>query len=157
VGFGGDVRYAYRFKSQLEYQHRLIHSLYWNASGRYLNYPVHDTIIFTPGLIFYFRDNDISLFYNHAITESRGGASSGILRGNFVFNNRLSFYVGAAAGERLYDINELPAADQNGYIAFAGFRFRLNDRLFLRTGFSYSTEKPSFIKRSLEIGLSAKF
>jgi YaiO family outer membrane protein len=157
IGFGGDVNYLYRFKSQLEYQHKLIQTLFWSLGGRYLNYPSNDTYIIYPGLIFYFGNNDISIYYNHSVTESRGQASSGIIRGNFVINNRLSLYAGAAAGERLFDIFELPASEQFGYIGFGGLNFRLTGWLTARTGFSYSTEKPSFIKRSLEFGLTAKF
>ena len=157
IGFGSDITYVYRFQTRLEYAHRLSGSLFWQTGYRYLNYADNDVFIGYPGLIYYFGDNYVTAFYNVSHTESRGNAQWGTVKGNFALNDRVSLWLGQAIGQRLYDIELLPASKQYGYIIFCGVDFKLTRALDLQLGYSYSMEKPDFIKRSLEFGLSSKF
>jgi opacity protein-like surface antigen len=107
-------------------------------------------------LIYYFGNNYIAAYYNLSHTQNRGKAQWGTLKGNFAVNDRLSFWIGQAIGERLYDIWILPASKQYGYIYFCGVDLRVTKSLNLQLGYSYSRERPDFLKRSLEFGLSFK-
>jgi YaiO family outer membrane protein len=157
IGFGDHITYVYQFQSRLEYQHRLFKNYFWQLGYRYLNYADNDVFIGYPGLVYYFGDNYITIFYNTSHTEGRGNAQWGTVKGNFSLTDRLDAWLGAAVGERLYDIQLLPPSNQYGYIAFCGFDFKIVKDLSLRLGFSYSKEKPSFTKRGLDIGLAYKF
>ncbi len=157
IGFGADITYVYRFQARLEYQHRVAGGLFWQAGYRYLNYADNDVFIGLPGLTYYFGDNYITAYYNVSQTESRGTAQWGTVKGNVALNDRLSVWLGQAIGERLYDIELLPASKQYGYILFCGAGVKLTRSLDLQLGYSYSRERPDFIKRSLEFGLSCKF
>ncbi len=157
IGFGDDITYVPRFRSVQEYQRRLVKNLFWQFGYKYLNYSDNDVNIVYPGLYYYFKDHYLSMFYNVSFTESRGTAHWGVLKGNFALNKRLNAWIGTAVGERLYDIELLNASKQYGYIIFSGFDLTLYKELKLRLGFSYSKEKPDFIKRSVDYGLSIKF
>lgn len=157
ISFGNDITYVPRFRATQEYQRRFIQDIFWQFGYRYLNHPEDDVNIVYPGLVYYFKDHYLSLFYNASFTESRGTAQWGTIRGNFAVNDRLNLWLGTAAGERLYDIELLKASKQYGYILFLGTDFKLYKELKMRLGFSYSKENPDFIKRSLDYGLSFKF
>lgn len=157
IGWGWDVTYMYRFQSILEYGHRIKNGLYWQAGYNYRNYTLNDTYMVYPGLIYYFGNNYVSADYGMCLTESRGQAQFGTLKGNFALTERLSWLMGTAVGRRVYDIYELPARDQFGYIIFTGFNYNLCEWLSARAGYSYGTENPDFIKRSINFQLSAKF
>lgn len=157
IGFGGDISYVYRFQTMLEYSRRLINNYFWQFGYRYLNYSDNDVFTIYPGLVYYFDNNYLTAFYNLSSTQSRGRAQSGMVKGNFSINKSLNFWLGVAAGERLYDVEVLDANEQNGYIAFAGLDFKIYKGLKARLGYSYSKERPSFIKRSLDYGLSIRF
>lgn len=157
IGFGPDASYLYSFQAQLEYQRPLVRTLFWQVGARYSDYSDNGTYLIYPGLTYYFGDNDISIVYNQTVIEGRGPGSSGTVRGHFVLNDRVSIYAGGAVGAWLFDIDGLSAADEFGYIGFSGFNVKLTSWLTARIGYSYSAEKPSFIKRSVEAGLSAKF
>lgn len=157
IGWGANIDYLYEFQTTLEYEHKLIKDYFWNFTYRYLNYPDDDVYIFSPGLRYYFGDHFLSIFYNASSTESRGVAQWGTIKGNFALNKRLNFWIGSAVGERLYDILPLKASEQYGYIFFTGFDCNIYKNLFVRLGYSYSKEEPSFIKRSLDFGASIKF
>jgi hypothetical protein len=157
AGWGWDVTYMYKFQSIIEYGHRLHKNLFWQAGYNFRNYVLNDTHMIYPGLIYYFGDNYISVDYGLSITESRGTASFGTVKGNFALTKRVSLLLGTAIGRRLYDIFELPAYDQFGYIIFTGLNFNVCPWAVARVGYSYGTEKPDFIKRSITSSISLKF
>jgi len=95
--------------------------------------------------------------YGTTLTESRGVAQFGTIKGNFALTERLYLLVGAAVGRRLYDIFELPADQQFGYIIFSGLSYNLSSWATVRAGYSYGTEKPDFIKRSINTSVTLKF
>lgn len=157
IGFGKDADYTYSSQARVEYGHRLVRNCYWQLGSRYLNYSAGDVFIVSPGLIYYFGNNYVSVFYNTSHTEGRGNAQWGTIRGNFYLNDRLSAWLGTAVGERLFDIELLPASEQYGSIAFGGIDWKLTKDIHLKLGASYSEEKPYFSKSSFEAGLSCKF
>jgi hypothetical protein len=157
AGWGWDVTYMYRFQSILEYGHRIKNGLYWQVGYNFRNYAVNDTYMVYPGLIYYFGDNYISTDYGMTLTESRGVAQFGTVKGNFALGKRFSLSLGTAVGRRVYDIFELPAYDQFGYIIFTGLNFNVCPWATARIGYSYGTEKPDFIKRSINTSISLKF
>jgi YaiO family outer membrane protein len=157
AGWGWDVTYMYKFQSIIEYGHRIKNGLYWQVGYNFRNYAANDTYMVYPGLIYYFGDNYISADYGMTFTESRGVANFGTVKGSFALTKRLSLLLGMAAGRRLYDIFELPAYDQFGYIIFSGLNFNLCPWATARLGYSYGTEKPDFIKRSINTSISLKF
>jgi hypothetical protein len=157
VGWGWDVTYMYKFQSIIEYGHRIKNGLYWQVGYNFRNYAINDTYMVYPGLIYYFGDNYISADYGMTLTESRGVAQFGTVKGNFALGKRFSLLLGVAAGRRLYDIFVLPAREQFGYIIFSGLNFNVCPWAIARIGYSYGTEKPDFIKRSISTSLSLKF
>ncbi|MDO8488500.1 MAG: hypothetical protein Q7S42_00065 [Candidatus Omnitrophota bacterium] len=157
AGWGWDVTYMYKFQSIIEYGHRIKNGLYWQVGYNFRNYAINDTHMVYPGLIYYFGDNYISIDYGMTLTESRGVAQFGTVKGNFALSKRFSLLLGAAAGRRLYDIFELPAYDQFGYIVFSGLNFNVCPWATARIGYSYGTENPDFIKRSINTSVSLKF
>lgn len=159
MGFGTGLKYLYRYQTTLEYEHRLVKGYSANLGFRFLDYPSDgdNVYIFSPGLRHYFGNHYISAFYNASKTEGRGIAQWGTLKGNFTVNDRLNVYLGTAVGQRLYDIFELDASKQFGYIGFSGIDFNVYKNFKLRLGGSYSMEKPAFRKRSLDLGGSVKF
>jgi hypothetical protein len=92
-----------------------------------------------------------------SLVESRGLAHFGTVKGNFAIGKYFSWLIGAAVGRRLYDIFELPARDQFGYIGFTGIGINLYKGISARIGYAYGTEKPDFIKRSVFADLSLRF
>lgn len=157
VGWGWDTTYMYRFQSVVEYGHKIKGGLYGDLGYTYRNYATNDSYMVYPGLTYYFGHNYLSTNYGMSLIESRGVAHFGTLKGSFAITKRLSWLLGAAVGRRLYDIYERPARKQFGYIIFTGLNFDLCQWLSARVGCSYGTEKPSFIKRSTYVSLSAKF
>lgn len=157
IGQGWDVTYMYKLQSILEYGHRIKKGLFWQAGYNYRNYMENDTYMLYPGLIYYFGDNYISADYGLTYTESRGQAQFGTVKGNFALGRRLSLLLGMAIGRRLYDIFELAAYDQFGYIVFCGLNFNICRWATARIGYSYGTEDPDFIKRSFNTSISLKF
>ncbi len=156
-GFGSDVDFIYKFQNILEVSHKLAGNLYWQGGYNYRNYKQNDTYLIYPGLIYYFGDNYVSVDYGVSMIESRGNSQFGTVKGAFAITDSLHWSLGAAVGERLYDIFELPSNKEYGYIVFTGFTLNLYKDLNLRLGYSYGMEKPSFIKRGLTFGLSIKF
>lgn len=157
LGWGWDITYMHKFQSIVEYGRRIKNGLFWQAGYNFRHYQLNDNYIFYPGLIYYFGDNYVSADYGLSITESRNSAQFGTLKANFALGKRLSWLMGTAIGERLYDIFELPARKQFGYIIFTGLQFNLCQAIAARVGFSYGTEKPDFIKRGANVSLSIKF
>ena len=157
AGWGWDVTYMYKFQSIIEYAHRIKNGLYWQAGYNFRHYAVNNTNMFYPGLIYYFGDNYISVDYGINFTESRGQAQFGTVKGSFALTDRFSLSLGTAVGRRLYDIYELPARDQFGYIIFSGLNYKVCSWATARIGYAYGTEKPDFIKRSINASLSLKY
>jgi YaiO family outer membrane protein len=156
-GFGNDISYLPVFRALQEYERRLVKNISWQAGHIYLNYPVNDVNIVYPGLVYYFGNNYVSAFYNASFIQTRGTAHWASFKGNFSLSERLNLWLGTAVGERLYDIDLLKASEQYGYIFFSGVDLKVCHDLRLRLGFSYSKERPDFIKRSIDYGFSVKF
>jgi hypothetical protein len=147
----------YKFQSIAEYGHKIVKGLFWQAGYSYRNYSTNDTYTIYPGLIYYFGDSYISADYGLSLIERRGAGQFGTVKGTFALGKYLSWLIGAAVGERLYDIYELAPQKEYGYIIFTGFNINLYKNLSVRIGCSYGTEKPDFIKRSADVALSLKF
>ena len=158
TGFGWDVNYIYNFQTIAEYAHKLIKDVYWQIGYNYRAYhtsgDVHNVY---PGLIYYFGDHYISANYGVSWIESRDAAHFGIVKGNFAITDFLRLYGGVAFGERLYDIYGIHAHSETGYIVFTGVTLNVYKGITCRVGCGYGTEKPKFIKRSLDFGATVKF
>ena len=157
IGFGWMVDYIYRLQNIAEYGHRLYKNLFWQIGYNYRGYKTNDTHLVYPGLIYYFGDSYLSADYGVSFIESRDTAQFATFKGNFAITEFLHWSAGIAFGERLYDIYELDARQESGYILYTGFNIRVYKGINFRVGCSYGTEKPKFIKRSLNFALSAKF
>jgi YaiO family outer membrane protein len=158
AGFGWDTTYIYNFQTIAEYGHKIIKNLYGQIGYTYRAYHVSgDVHNVYPSLIYYFGDHNISANYGVSWIESREPSSFGIVKGNFKITKFLSYYLGTAFGQRLYDIFAISATKEKGYIVFTGVIINLNKNITARVGCGYGTEEPKFIKRSLNFGLTAKF
>lgn len=157
IGFGNDVHYIYHMQAIAEYAQRLYKDLYWQTGYSYRSYSSGDSYTLYPGLIYYFGDHYITADYGVGFIQWRDTAQFGSLKGNFAVTDSLRWWVGAAYGQRLYDIMGLESRKECGYILFTGITVKLTDTISARAGFSYGTEAPRFIKRSLDLGLSVKF
>ncbi len=156
-GFGWDVNYIYKQQNILEVSHKLYRNLFWQMGYNYRHYPVNDTYLSYPGLIYYFGDNYIGVDYGISAIESRGVAQFGTIKSDFALTKFLHWSLGTAIGERLYDIFGLKASKEYGYIIFTAANLNISKNVNCRIGFSYGTERPKFIKRSLDASLSVKF
>lgn len=157
TAFAWQVDYIYKFQNIAEYGHKLIKDLYWQMGYSYRYYDTGDTHLVYPELIYYFGDSYMSATWGVSYIEDRDTAQFGSFRGNFAITNFLNFIAGVAVGQRLYDIYGLDAHEEFGYILFTGLNFKVYKGISARVGYSYSTEAPKFIKRSLNFGLSVKF
>lgn len=157
AGFGADVDYIYKNKVLIEHDHLLVKNLFLETRAIYLNYPQDDIYIFSPGLFYYFGDNYLNISYNMSFKESYDVAQWGVIKGLFTINEKLHVWIGTAIGERLYDIFPRKASEQYGYIEFATFEYKITKDIDFNLGYSYSMEKPKFIKRSVNTGLFIKF
>jgi hypothetical protein len=102
-------------------------------------------------------DNYIRADYGISHIVSRGTGQFGTFKGSFAINKRLRWDVGTSIGEWLYDIYGLSAGKERGYILYTMFNFEISKNMRLSTGYSYGTEKPNFIKRSINASLSVNF
>jgi len=157
VGFGWLVDYIYKFQSIAEYGHRLYKDLFWQIGYTYRGYSLYDTHMVYPGLIYYLGNSYISGNFGATFMESHDTATFGVIKGNFVITDFLQWNMGIAVGERLYDIYNLEARQESGYIIFTGLNIRVYKGISFRVGYSYGTEEPKFIKRSVNFALSTKF
>lgn len=156
-GFGWKVDYIYKMQTILEYGHKLYENLYWQIGYNWRNYTIHDTHLVYPGLIYYFGDSYISGDFGVIYKEHSSTGYLGTFRGNFAITEFLNWYAGVAVGQRLYDIYELKANKENGYILFTGLSIKIYKGWTARGGISYGTEEPKFIKRSVNFDLSLRF
>lgn len=158
AGFGWDVDYMYKLQSIIEYGHRIYKTVYLQAGYNYRDYDSGDTHLVYPGIIYYFGDNYISVDYGASGIEGRGLANFGTVKGNFAITSFLDWMGGIAFGERLYDIYGFDRASaERGFILFTGVNMEIYKDIKFRVGYSYGTEAPKFIKRSVNFGISAKF
>lgn len=155
-GLGSDVDFIYKRQNILEIGHRLKKTLFWQVGYNYRGYKVNDNHIFYPGLIYYFGDNYISADYGLSYIQNRGNAQFGTIKTDFAVTKFLHWSLGAAVGERLYDIFELPASKEYGYIFFTGANLIINKNISFKAGYSYGHENPKFLKRSFNFNLSFK-
>ena len=157
LGPGWDVDFIYKFQNIAELSHKLYKNLYWQLGYTYRHYPINDTHLVYPGLIYYIGDSYIRADYGLSRIESRGTGQFGALKGSFAVNKRLRWDVGTSVGEWLYDIYGLSAKKEYGYILYTMFNFEVTKDVRLSLGYSYGTERPQFIKRSLNVSLTANF
>jgi len=156
-GWGWDVDFIYKLQNIVEVSHKLKNNLYWQFGYNYRAYIVNDTHLMYPGLMYYFGDNYIGVDYGLSVINSRGLAQYGVIKSDFAINKFLHWSLGAAIGERLYDIFGIDASKEYGYIIFTGANLNVTKDLNFRIGYSYGSENPKFIKRSLNLALSLKF
>ncbi|MFA5143060.1 MAG: hypothetical protein WC522_02665 [Candidatus Omnitrophota bacterium] len=157
-GFGWNVNYTYDFQAIGEYAHKLIKDVFWQVGYNYRMYRTSgDSHNVYPGLIYYFGGHYIAANYGIGWIESRDDAHFGVIKGDFKITDFLRLSGGTAFGERLYDIFGRHAHSETGYIVFSGLSLNLYKGITCRVGCSYGTEKPKFIKRSLNFGLNFKF
>ncbi len=158
MGWGlGRLDYIYKWQTTLEYERRLYKGLSGNFAGRYLNYPLNDVWIQSPGLRYYFKDHYVGATFNVSETISRGPAYWATIKGHFALHKRVSLEAGTAIGERIYDIQDIRASEQFGYIIFSRVDFKICKNLSVQAGYAYSEERPSFTKQDLNFGASLKF
>ena len=156
-GFGIDADYIYRYQATVEYEHRLIQNLYWKIGSRYLHYKTGDVLLAYPGFIYYFGNHYITANYGFSLSEGRSDAHWGSGKINLALPYQINSFVGAAIGQRLFDIYPIEAAKQGGFILFTGIDYRIFENVKIRAGYSHSQEKPNFIKRSVDGGLAITF
>ncbi len=157
TAFGADIDFIYKNKILIEHDHLLRKNLFLETRVVYLNYTQDDVYIFSPGIFYYFGDNYFNISYNMSFKESYDMAQWGVIKGLFAFNEKMRVWIGTAIGERLYDVFPSKASEQYSYISFATFEYKITDTIGFNLGYSYSMEKPKFIKRSVNTGLIIKF
>jgi YaiO family outer membrane protein len=160
-GFDSDhIDYMYKAKGLVELEQRVVNNWFVNLDARYLHYTSDvsgDVYIFSPALIYYFGNNYLTVGYGISDTQYRDSAQFGKIKGSFALNDRVNLWLGAALGNRLFDINLLKSNKQYGSIFFGGADIAVTKNIAIRIGGSYSKERPSFIKRSIDFGAKIKF
>lgn len=157
MGYGWDCNFIYQWQTITEYGLEIHKNLFAQMSYTYRAYRTDDTYLLAPGLIYYFGDSYMSANYGASYMEAHDTANIGVFKGDFAITKFLRWNCGAAVGGRLYDINGFDAAKEFGYILFTGVNINLYKGINLRFGYSYGTEEPKFIKRSVNFAASAKF
>jgi|WetSurMetagenome_2_1015567.scaffolds.fasta_scaffold163541_2 YaiO family outer membrane protein len=157
AGLGANRDFVYKWQARGEYERKLARNIFGALGYSYRDYEISRVNILYPGVIYYFGENYASAYYNLAHTSNRGTAGSATLKSSFIIRRLVHVWLGTSFGERLYDVNELPAADQKGYIIFYGLDFNVTKLLNVRLGSSYGREKPDFVIRSLDAGLAVRF
>ncbi|OGS43320.1 MAG: hypothetical protein A2539_10560 [Elusimicrobia bacterium RIFOXYD2_FULL_34_15] len=155
-----NINYIYKFKGLLEAEHKIIYNWFINLNTRYLHYISDvsgDVYVFFPALVYYFGNNYVTAGYGTSYTQFRGSAHYGTIKGNFAINKRLNLFLGASFGNRLFDIDLLKSNQQYGSIFFGDADIILNEKISLRIGGSYSNERPSFLKSSIDFSAKVKF
>jgi YaiO family outer membrane protein len=160
-GFDCDhVDYMYKFKGLIELEQRVVNNWFVNLGTRYLHYTSDvsgDVYIFSPALVYYFGNNYVTAGYGISDTQYRDSAQFGTAKAGFALNERVNLWLGAAFGNRLFDIVPLKSNKQYGSIFFGGADIAVTKNITFRIGGSYSKERPSFIKRSIDFGAKVKF
>jgi len=154
------INYMYKYKGLIELEQRVVNNWFVNLDTRYLHYASDvsgDVYIFSPALVYYFGNNYLSAGYGVSFTQHRDSAQFGTIKGGFALNDKVKLSLGAALGNRLFDINLLKSNKQYGSIFFGGLDIAVTKNITFRIGGSYSKERPSFIKRSIDFGAKIKF
>ena len=157
TGFGWDINFIYQLQNITEYAHRIYDNMFAQVGYTYRAYRGDDTHLLAPGLIYYFGDSYISANYGAGYMESHDTASLGVVKGDFAITDFLRWSLGAAFGSRLYDIYSLDARFEKGYILFTSLNIKIYKGMNFRIGYSYGTEEPKFVKRSISFAASCKF
>jgi YaiO family outer membrane protein len=157
-GWGREM-FLYQFQSIAEYGHRLYENLFAQINYTYRCYRglTDDNHLIIPSLIYYFGDSYMSASYGANCMEAHDTASFGVFKGDFAITKFLRWTCGVAVGGKLYDINGWDAKFEQGYILFTGVNINLYKGVNCRFGYSYGTEAPKFIKRSVYYAVSVKF
>ncbi len=157
-GFGSDVTFAYKEKALAEFSHPIVGSLYLKEKYKFLHDVSEDIHILSPGLDYYFGDHYIEAEFDAAITNDRGTAYWGALKGYFAASENVYLWLGSAVGERLYDVMGFAVpSDEFGFIVYGGLKRKIVKNLFLDITLLYGQEDPDFHHRSVTAGLSYKF
>lgn len=160
-GFDSDhIDYMYKYKGLIELEQRVVNNLFVNFDTRYLHYTSDvsgDVYILSPALVYYFGDNYVTVGYGISFTQYRDSAQFGKIQASFALNDRVNLWLGTALGNRLFDINLLKSNKQYGSVFFGGLDIAAAKNITFRIGGSYSKERPSFIKRSIDFGAKIKF
>jgi len=154
------VNYVYKMKGLIEVEQQVVGDWFANIDARYLHHTTvgsGDVYVLSPSLVRYFGNNYLSAGYGISLTEHRDSAQFGVFKGNFALNDRINLWLGAALGQRLFDIYILKSNEQYGSIFFGGFDIAITKNITFRIDGSYSKERPSFIKRSIDFGTKIKF
>ena len=158
IGVGWYTTYMYNLMVLNEYGHKLYKDVFWQIGYNFRKYNnSNDSHMIYPSLIYYFGDSYMSASYGATIIEGRGSGNFGNFRGGFAITDLLHLWTGVAVGQWLYDIYGYDASKEFGYILSIGLTAKVYKGVSARVGYSYGTEDPKFIKRSLMFGLSAKF
>jgi len=157
TGSGWNLNFIYRLQEIIEVSHKIKNNLYWQFGYTYRAYKTNDTYMWYPGLIYYFGDNYISLDYGLSYIQNRGNSQFGVFKSDFAITKFMHWFFGVAVGERLYDIFELSAGKEYGFIFFSGVNLDIYKGTNLKIGYSYGSENPKFVKRSLNASLTFKF
>jgi|GEM_PF-6187871 len=158
LGHGGsNIDFLYNLKTSLEYAYKIKDFIYFKNGFRYLNYKQNDVYILSLGPEYYKDNNYFTTDYNISFTESRGSAHFFTFHSNYAVNQKIILCLGAAVGQRLYDIEEISASKQLGYILYTKLIFELKKDLKLSLGYSHSYESSSFRKKSAQISCTFKF
>ena len=158
TGAGSSADYVYKYKFIGELSHPLYKYLYMRERYKFLLYKNENFNILSPGLIYYFGNHYVDAEYDASISSNRGVASWGSLKLNLNFFETADFWIGGSVGERIYDVEALPAAaNEFGYIIYGGFRFSPMKNFFFSTTILYANENPNFNHRSIIAGLYYKF
>ncbi|MBI1883334.1 MAG: hypothetical protein HYS08_03905 [Chlamydiae bacterium] len=157
IGFGIAPTYLYQFQNIAELSHPLYRGLYGELRHTYRDYAENDSQLFSPGLTYYFGNHFLSASYGISHIASRGNANLVTLKGDFEITDWLRWNAGAAYGQWLYDIQGKDASDEKSYIAYTNFKLKIYKDFHIGIGYSYGTEKPKFIIRSISLFASVKF
>ncbi|MGE5307754.1 MAG: YaiO family outer membrane beta-barrel protein [Deltaproteobacteria bacterium] len=159
IGFGGDVDYIYHFQTRLEYEHRLFGKMFWQTGARYLDLTKNDVYTAYPGLIYYWGGkNYVTAFYHYVYTQDFSGAEWVSARGNCAITKRLSVWLGAARGNRIYNIELLPSSKQQyGYLYLGGLDLKISRGVDIKLGYSYARQKPTVTRHGIQAGVLVEF
>ena len=157
AGFSSARDFLYSWRVLAECENNILPNINFHCNARFSHYDLGDVSLFSPGLIYYFGNNYIMGHYGISHTEGRGNAQFVTGKLYISANERFSFYLGGAFGQRLYDILLLDASQEDGYISFAGIEVNCSDNINAVLEYSYAEEDPSFIKRSIRAQLKVVF
>ena len=95
-------------------------------------------------------------FITHNPADRRT-SSAVLLRTTFDATSRVRFGVGAAAGDRIFDVASLATGSASGGLGYVNARLGLTSRDFVTVGVSAAREDPSFTYWSATLGYRRVF